>query len=83
MVCLGMQMAPTENINVGGRDDCSRGTWQQSKCSGKQLEAAAAVWPSINDCAMSVRTNVHCVLHHFNTSSVNLDGQTAVQEHDY
>ena len=80
-------MAPTENINVGAMTAQARalglGTWQQSKCSGKRLEAAAAVRPSTNDCAMSVRTNAHCVLHHSNTSSVNLHGQTAVQEHDY
>jgi hypothetical protein len=80
-------MAPIENINVGEMTVQARaldlGTWQQSKCSGKRLQAAAAVRPFINDCAMSVCTNVHCIPHHFNKSSVNLHGQTAVQEHDY
>jgi len=80
-------MAPIENINAGEMTAQARalglGTWQQSKCSGKRLQAAAAVRPSINDCAKFVRTNVHCVLHRFNTSSVNLHGQTAMQEHDY
>ena len=53
-------MAPSENINVGEMPSQARafdqGAWQQSKCSGKRLEAAAAVWTSINYCDTYKRT---------------------------